>query len=256
MHLQRGGYQVRHCIFPIALFEQNGINYLVHATDWNVVHITDLETGKRITERVQIAYDDEAPENKGKYLDYFHSLLHISPDRQWIISNGWVWGPGAFLRIWNLQNWLHNNPYEVEKRERCMEYIGGYSWNRPLCWINDKEYLFYHNSGEDEDYNQEGMEPQKGYLLIFNVQEQKYGRYIPFEGFQHNEYWECLDGAVLFYNEGTIISSCPERGISVIALDTGHVLDCLPGATLDQFHQRSKTGASVSGSRITLYLFT
>ncbi len=78
-----------------------------------------------------------------------------------------------------------------------MEYIGGYSWNRPLCWINEDEYVCYFNSGEDEDNNEEGMEPGKGYLLTYDVGKKKRARYIPFEGFQHNEYWECLDGAAL-----------------------------------------------------------
>ncbi len=75
MHLQRGDYHVRHCAFPIALFEQNGNQYLVHATDWNVVHITNLETMERITERKQVAYEDKTPENKDRYLDYFHFVV-------------------------------------------------------------------------------------------------------------------------------------------------------------------------------------
>jgi len=148
MHLDRGDYHVNHCVFPIAFFEDEENQLMVHGTDWNRLDISNPKTGKMLTKRSS----EEMKNSEEYYLDYFHSDISISCDNKWIVDNGWVWHPVGQIRAWNLNNWLKNNIWEAEvgnSNKIMCERI--YYWDGAICWINDRTIAVY-GLGEDDDW--------------------------------------------------------------------------------------------------------
>jgi len=149
MQLNRGLYYVEHCRFPVAFFELNGRNLLVHATDWNRLDVSEPSTGNLLTSRQPTSYrrGDAQPEH---YLDYFHCGLTVSPDSEWIAGNGWVWHPVGAIDTWSLNCWLETNVWESEdgesKRRLCWR---DYYWDGPLCWV-DRRTLAVWGHGDDD----------------------------------------------------------------------------------------------------------
>ncbi len=138
LNLDRGGYRPTVSRFPVALVQQNDRCLLIHASSWNQLHITDLETGKAVNNR-----------QVGDRFDYFHASLSASPGGEWVISNGWVWHPMGWLRSWSLKDWLDSNPFEAEDgtsvRDLCQR---NYYWDGPTCWL-DETTLAVWGHGDD-----------------------------------------------------------------------------------------------------------
>jgi hypothetical protein len=151
MYLDRGDYHVDVTDYSVKFFTKHGRDYLVHATSWNRLDISDPATGKLLTERSPTTYQhgEDRPEH---YLDYFHASLSISPDQKWIVDSGWVWHPIGSLLRWDLEQWLYHNAWESEDGS-TVEIIRSddYYWDFPVCWIdnNTLAVLGYGNS----DYN-------------------------------------------------------------------------------------------------------
>jgi len=247
--LDRKKYCIEHCSFPLAFFEENNQTYLVYAEDWNVLQILHVESLDIITERKIYDYDKETENDK--YVDYFHSKLQISPNNTWIISNGWVWHPVAILKGWNLQNWKNINAYEVETNAVVDEYIGGYSWDRPLAWISENEFIYFAHTGEEEI---EGLEKCSAYLRVYNMQQNAFTRNIKFDGFKVNEYYECLSGANLFFCDDFILSSCPSKGTQAICLDEHEdIIYHNADVFIREYHSDEKIFIEVKESKVILY---
>lgn len=125
--LDRGTYHIEHSKFPVSLVEVKDQPLLIHATDWNQLHITNLRNAKPINNRAV-----------GKRLDYFHAGLSVSPNNEWMVSNGWHWHPLGEVRTWNLVRWLEEEPFEPEDGTSIRELVSrAYYWDGPLCWVND-----------------------------------------------------------------------------------------------------------------------
>lgn len=148
MSLDRGDYHTEHCKYSLAFFEQHGRTLLVHATDWNRVDISDPRKAELLTPRHPHRYEDgKAPPH---YLDYFHCGLAVSPNGQWITSNGWVWAPWGSVRCWGLSRWLDENVWESEDGPSATSLCGaGYYWDRPLCWVDDHTVAWW-GVGDDD----------------------------------------------------------------------------------------------------------
>lgn len=126
-----------------------------------------------------------------------------------------------------------------------------------MCWINEQEFVLYFHTGEDEyEPDIEGMEENKGCLLVYSIKERTYTRCIPFDGFQNNVYHECLPGAWLFFDEQKIISTCPVMGVRVISLETGAVIQELPDVHLTDFYKPGPVFVSQEEGKTTLYRFS
>jgi len=95
--LERGDYQVGHCAFPLAFYENDNQTFLIHGTDWNQLDITNLETDELLTDRI---IDDEKDINS---FDYFHSSLLMSPNSKHFTSNGWVWSPYDIITVYQTE---------------------------------------------------------------------------------------------------------------------------------------------------------
>ena len=140
--LIRGDYCVEHCSYPVAFYEYKNETYLIHATDWNRLDITNLNTDSLLTERV-VDYD-----TKTKYFDYFHSKLYISPNHKNFISNGWIWQPYDTITAYSIKEFLEK--YELSNKVVEFEPTTGYNWDRPVCWINDELLCVGYNSTLDK----------------------------------------------------------------------------------------------------------
>lgn len=138
MPLNRGSYHPEQTPFPAVFFQSDDRILLVHGTDWNRLDISDPQTGQLLTDRNPTSYGRGEPRPE-HYLDYFHGLPVISPDVEWIIENGWIWGPAGISRLWSLRRWITKNSWESEDGD-SVKYLTfrHYHWNAPLCWVDNK----------------------------------------------------------------------------------------------------------------------
>jgi len=148
--LNRGEYRTDVTPFSVAFFMHQGNQLLVHGTEWNRLDISDPYTGRLLTERRLLHYDDPKvrPEH---YLDYFHGRLFVSPNQQWIADDGWVWAPVGMISSWSLKRWMEVNWWESEDGEsKKMLCQRSYCWGLPVCWINDRTIAIWGYGDDDE----------------------------------------------------------------------------------------------------------
>lgn len=140
LRFQRGGYHLRHCSFPAALISNRNRLCLVHATDWNMLQVTDLKTLEVLTERADY-----------QRLDYFHCRLVPSPEQSRLAENGWMWHPLGTVRTWDIDPWLSENPYESDDGESVKEFCHReYVWDTPLVWLNDQRLAVWGGGVDDK----------------------------------------------------------------------------------------------------------
>lgn len=212
--LKRGDYQVEHCSYPIAFYEKEGLTYLIHGTDWNRLDITCLDTDELITNRL-VSYEGEGKEN---YVDYFHSLLAISPDASQFFSNGWVWSPVDIITIYNTEQFL--TTYEQQHSYLDFGGTSGYNWDRPACWIDNQHIAVGYDISEDEEMKENNSYSE---ILIMDALKNEIVDRFPFDGFGKNSYAE-VSGKLFFDAENSMfIGLNTENGLTV-AERSGQVL--------------------------------
>lgn len=130
----RGDYHTEVCAYPLTFFEDRGEEYVVHASDWNRLDISDPRTGELLTARKSPTHEED------RYLDYFHCGLTVSPDSRWIADAGWVWHPMGISVAWKLEPWLRGNPWESEDGDSLVssQLAQTENWDGPICFIGDK----------------------------------------------------------------------------------------------------------------------
>ena len=85
---------------------------MIHQTQWNRLDITDLTTGQILTERVirieKIGVDENnfTLFDKENYEDFFHGLIHVSPNSKKFLSNGWCWHPFGLIECYGVEQFL------------------------------------------------------------------------------------------------------------------------------------------------------
>ena len=192
--LDRGSYRFAHSKFPASLVELKDQSLLIHATDWNQLHITNLRSAKPINKRAV-----------GKRLDYFHAGLSVSPNNEWMASNGWHWHPVGSVRTWSLRRWLEIEPFEPEEGDSMKELVDrNYFWDAPLCWISD-HVLAVWGWGDDDLV----MSPA---VLFFDVRTGERVGWFPGP--------EIKGGGFLAY-ETYLFSVSPVEGTSIWDISTG-----------------------------------
>jgi hypothetical protein len=123
----------------------SGRGLLIHQTKWNHLDITDLETGELLTRRNPPPSLPEALPRTSEFLDspdtgrfdYFHSLIHVSPEQKYFLSNGWVWTPVDVIYCYKAEDFLK----EGEKTACTLDFQGGYNWDRPCTFITDDIFV-------------------------------------------------------------------------------------------------------------------
>lgn len=134
-HFERKDYHCDVSSYSIGFLENEGETLLIHQREWNRLDITNLQTGELITER-EITYEREMSE-RANYLDYFHSLLHVSPDGRHFLSNGWMWHPVGNILCFDVEEFLKR--FELANIE--LDYATGYNWDIPCTFIGNDSFV-------------------------------------------------------------------------------------------------------------------
>ncbi len=200
MSLDRGDYHPEQTPFPVAFFEFGGRTLLVHGTDWNRLDVSDPRTGELISVRPSPTYKS-GEERPAHYLDYFHGRLHVSPDDQWMLDDGWVWHPVGVPTWWNLSKWMSENVWESEDGESRRAPIYGDYWNIPMTWLDGRR-LAIAGLGSDDD-----NAPLAG-ARIFQV-----------ENGEEISAFAGPDGA--FFGDGTRLYSVGSDGLEIWDVEAG-----------------------------------
>ncbi|HEY5002714.1 MAG TPA: hypothetical protein VII61_06150, partial [Ktedonobacteraceae bacterium] len=220
MPLERDTYHIEHSVFPLAFFEYNDRQFLVHGTEWNRLDISDPGTGELISKRPTPFYQREYPGSE-HYLDYFHAGLSVSPHQEWIADNGWVWQPVGIVTTWDLRCWLQENVWESEDgsshRSLCQR---DYFWDGPLCWI-DGQTLAVWGYGEDDEW----LIPA---IRLFDVRTGK-----------ETGWFAGPEKGTLVFDE-YLFSLSQEHGVSAWDVSTGERIGAFPDFRPTHYHQGAK----------------
>lgn len=211
-NLERGKYQVEHCLFPIAFYSKGKQTLLIHGTDWNRIDITCLDTDKLLTNRV-VDY-----ETNSNYFDYFHSSLLVSPDAEYFTSNGWVWQPCDVITVYPINRFLQ----EFEMSHIFVDFapVDGYNWDRPLCWIDNSTLGIGYNKKEDG----ESKKDFPSEIILVDILENKIVNRVKFDGFELSEYGAAV-GELFFDKEKQhFIGLNKEDGLLISGIDGKEIL--------------------------------
>ncbi len=220
--------------YSIGFFEREARVFLIHQTQWNRLDITDLETGELLTPREIIYRKTGEPETmqtgaicgtvpkyeESNYIDYFHSLLHVSPDGRHFLSNGWVWHPSDKIICFETECFL-------SKYEPCGEdlgYYGGYAWDRPCAFVGndmiviaaDKSVITLEDGADEASVKEP---PAYHQLLFYTLDEIKTKTYT-FTGYEN------IDSMPLAYSHRAdcdvfAFDKCGEITCGELHYDTG-----------------------------------
>ncbi|MDB5053850.1 MAG: hypothetical protein JWM44_1900 [Bacilli bacterium] len=172
MEFVRGGYHCNHCIYPLAFIERNNQTYLIHATDWNRLDITDPRTGEVITDRRSPVYSIGKSEEH--YMDYFHSNISVSPDHKWIVDNGWRWHPFGDFTTFSIDQWLTNVWESEDGTSKKSLWWGMDGWNNAIRWLDNSTVAILGKYEYDfHDEEEIIMDAYVDTVRIFNVESGK-----------------------------------------------------------------------------------
>lgn len=202
---ERGNYHVEHCSFPLALFEKEEEFHLIHGSDWNRVEQINLTKHSSL-----IPFNPE--EEADKKLDYFHSSIQLSPNKEEFLSNGWMWSPFDIIYRFKLED-LHQAKW---KNAQYVEIppTTGYNWDRPLCWINNNLIAIGYTPQEDEEEKLDEQTPSE--ILIYDLTNDHINKKIRTDGFGVNEEGEVW-GELYYHRElDTFIILNSIKGLTII----------------------------------------
>ncbi len=188
--MSREDYIANACSYSIGFVERDACILVIHQMQWNRLDIMDAKTGECLTERevsireASFAEPDEQwmPPNYAvkNYIDYFHSLLHVSPDGSSFLSNGWIWHPLGQILCFRTHDFLKR--YEPVKVE--IEYNHAYNWDIPCAYIsNDRFVIAVDDLRKDARLDAEALEGyQYRQLQFYNLNhstcETQYGELV------------------------------------------------------------------------------
>jgi hypothetical protein len=220
--LSSGDYYPDTVPFSFAFVSVRGRTLGIHRTDWNRLDISDPATGELLSERGPTKHKEGEPQPP-HYLDYFHGALHVSPNGNYILSDGWVWHPIGIPTIWHVENWCISNVWESEDGPSKLDICArDYYWDHAICWIDDKR-LAIGGIGEDDEQMIDGAR-------IFDITLPK----------APSQTWhsDCMEIATipgpagLFFSDGISLFSAEPAGLSrwdiVGGVRTGHITSFNP----------------------------
>ena len=151
MCLDRGEYHPETTPFPAAFVVHQGRSILIHGTDWNRVDASDPQSGNLLSARSPTSYQ-EGQERPEHYLDYFHGKLHVSPDGEWILDDGWIWHPMGAPLVWHTKDWLARNLWEAEDgaSHKILCYRD-YHWDVPMAFLDSNRAAISGLGDDDEE---------------------------------------------------------------------------------------------------------
>lgn len=219
--LYRQHYHTDQTPFPLAFVLHEGVDYMLHAGDWNYLNISRI-TADAI-ETIFIENTDE---------DYFLGELLVSPDQQWILSKGWRWSPVVEFRAWRLADWLNGNSKGFAEADVRQFAVVSYYWNRPCDWLDGERLVIWYNPKEEDEEDWEDnyvcekaniRDPQP-HLLCWNVANDSIEWALPMDYLAIDRMHEALPDAAIYCQAEQIVVYCPLKGLAVYALRPGESL--------------------------------
>ena len=244
----REDYHANVSSYSVGFLERNGRTLLIHQTEWNRLDIMDAITGECLTAR-EIDRIEKEPGHWGEddewvspiyeeknYIDYFHSLLHVSPNGEYFLSNGWIWTPIGQIICFRSDDFIKR----YEQSNVSIDYSSTYNWDRPCAFIDDNRFVIavddMHKSDQldDADLKSYHYKQLLSYRLDIPVAENQYGELALLkerevycsafkpdkEGYVHGELvWDAEygflvaitpDGAFAINLDGQVLKSMPD----------------------------------------------
>ena len=248
LYLTREDYHCDVSSYSVGFIERDGRVLLIHQTQWNRLDITDLETGESLTEREIICRETGETETnkwgafpkmeKKNYIDYFHSLLHVSPDGKHFLSNGWVWQPFDNIRCFETDRFFK----EYETCGKHIEYYRGYAWDRPCAFVGNDMVVIAADKDDitcEADVAESELKEPPAYhqLLFYKLSEVTAGIYtysgyenydtLPLaysdkadcDVFDFDEYGEITNGEIHYQPDTDHLIILSPKGAFEVALD-------------------------------------
>lgn len=228
LKLSRGDYHCERSHFPAAFFRHEDRTYLIAASDWNRLDLYDPATGVMLSERGPTCYVNK--ERPPHYLDYFHGGLCVSPDQQFVVDNGWVWGGAGILRGWELPAWLHNE-WESEDGPTTRVLAWREAWDEPVCWI-DNFTLASWGWGDEE-----WMMPA---AVLIDVRDGKQLQWFPGPKVRMSRAWPPVGLAESFFFDRYLFAVHDDIGTTVWDIKSGECLLTDPQVKPWRYHPGSK----------------
>ena len=238
----REDYHADVSVYSTGFIERDDKVLLIHQTRWNRLDITELETEKLLTERdikielIPDKYDEKTGKTiKGKrksenYLDYFHSSLHISPDKKNFLSNGWVWSPVDNIRCFNVEEFF-------SKYELCsfgIEYANGYNWDRPCTFIDNNIFVIAADDHTKELDEEELKEYEYRQLQFYKLDDINGNEWLKSFKSLKTDIFECdpvygeVKGELYFDRKLNKLAALNDNGAYLITLE-GEITEKIPG---------------------------
>ena len=259
--LSRADYHSDVSSYSIGFLERDGRTLLVAQTQWNRLDVFDAETGANLTSREVFIGDSGRRDEQGRkiydrsnYVDYFHSLLHVSPDSRHFLSNGWVWSPVDVVRVFSTEAFLTG----YESTGISVATVFGYNWDRPCAFIDDRTFVLALDDSVDTLDPEETANYRYRQLGFFKIpdlssaghadQWLEPGSLVECEVFPRNEYGEVKGELHYDPESGCLVALTDRDGCFVVSL-AGDIVARVPDISTASPPSHGKFGSRYSGSR-------
>ncbi|WP_444944991.1 hypothetical protein ACJJIK_10410 [Microbulbifer sp. ZKSA006] len=215
--LSAGDYHTEQTPLPVCFLKHQNKTLLVHATDWNRLDITDLETGEIITQRDLDEDLEECDEDDDWVFKEWSGVLKPSPNQTRLATIGWIWHPVGVALSYDLKAWLNGSLWETDKSPNMRSYaIWDYFWDSPFFWIDEQKLCIWGaGDGEstDEPANKAAIFDAESEELLLSISGPTDDIFFCdtylFSGLHNKEQkpigltiWSLEDGALLCKKEG------------------------------------------------------
>lgn len=234
--LTREDYHADVSSYSIGFIEHFGTVCLLHQTQWNRLDLLDLTTMEIVTKR-EIRYEkikDSYQTEDGKiiaavyenenFLDYFHSLLEVSPNKTGFITNGWHWAPADNIKYSHINEFLTR----YETGLKGIDYVmGGYNWDRPCAFIDETTFVIAADLEQEivEEIIEQNSDQPIIYdqLIFYKFTETEDSAYHPVKKiaisvFPINQYGEVF-GKLYYDKEKDCLITISEKGAYSVSLE-------------------------------------
>jgi hypothetical protein len=129
--------------YPVAFCNINNQCYLIHASDWNTLDITNLITQECLTTRKDEEITEEQRES-GLFTEWAGELK-ISPKGKRIATIGWAWHPVGIAWTFSLEDWIKDkweSDFGLTKKNLGDSYWS-YFWHSPFAWLDDESVIIW-----------------------------------------------------------------------------------------------------------------
>ncbi len=193
--------------YPIAFYIHQGQCCIIHASEWNRLDLTNLETKQCLTLR-DINETSEAQRENALFTEWAGELK-ISPDGKRLATIGWVWHPLGLAWSFNLDDWIDSNKWEADFGNSKIDYaVWDYFWQSPFAWIDAERLIIW---GDPET----GSDIPEDTAAIYNGKTGE--KLFSFPG-------PTLD-VFEIHDEFLLSGNSAQDGISVWQFESGNVVD-------------------------------